>query len=218
MISNITDGTSVVPALIPGSVRGIAHDLALVLAYRCWDGAWEPQPAPVPGCARVRLVGHGETMNIDLMRRAEAWSRWPDLRDALRRSRNVAAMRGETHFLMTERSVGPVLRANLVRLMAARPRHPERSIESAICAECPPDSVISYGILVARAGRLGIDAQSAETAINWLLSVDALRGDLTQPLGRSFLLRRRWRYGRRATPPQPAEQRRPSPPPWRLPD
>lgn len=217
MIRNITDADSVVPVLIPGPVRGIARDLALVLAYRCWDGAWEPQPAPVPGCARVRLVGGGETMNVELVRRAEAWSRWPDLRDALRQSRDAAAARGEAHFLMTDRSVGPVLRANLVRLMAARPRHPERSVEGAICAECPADSVISFGILVARAVRLGIDAQSAETAISWLLSTDALRGDLTQPLGRGFLLRRRWRYGRRATPPPLAEQRRPVPPPWRLP-
>lgn len=219
---NIPDVCGVaLPIPVPGHLTQIARDLALALTYRSWDCTWERCPAPFPQSARVRLTCHlragRRTLVIDLMRRSDARMHWPDIRDPAHRMRDEALERGEEYFLMTDRSVTPVLRSNLVRLLRARPHHPTRDVEAVICDDCPSDSVISFGILAARAARAGIDVAVAESAIIWLLARDAFRGDLRQPLGRGFHLRRRLPFGRGIKPPVSPEPRRRAHPPWVLP-
>lgn len=208
-------------APVPESLSRIAHDLSLVFAYRSWVCDWEQHPAPFPEAARLRIGGSLRTrhrvLTVDLMRRSDAASSWPAIREHVRRTRDEAAVRNEEYYLMTERAVTPVLRSNLERLLDMRLHHPTRDVERAVYDACPTDSAISLGILAARAARGGIDIQAAEAAATWLLSMDVLRGDLRQPLGRAFHLRRLERFGRPpAAQPLPRPHRR-IPPPWILP-
>lgn len=216
-----TTGLAPLPVIVPERLDRLARDLSLVLAYRSWTCHWERLPAPLPSAERFRIASlqrvRQQVLVVDLMRRADVRSSWSDIRDQVRRSRGEAATRGEEYFLMTERALTPVLRSNLERLLAARPFHPTREVEAVVCDECPVDTPISLGILAARAARAGINARSAEAAVTWLLSMDVFRGDLMQPLGRSFRLRRLARF-RRPTGPQPSlGPPRRTPPPWILP-
>lgn len=198
----------------------LTADLALALAFRRWIYRWECCPSPSPDLLRLRLVrrhrGRERTVVIDAMQRTSLRRQWRAIGETMRSTRQAAVQRKEDYFLLTDRSMSPVLRGNLERLVACRPACPPRAVERALCDECPPHALISIGVLMARAGRLGIPAPAAHAAIIWMLAVDDLRCDLHQPLGRDAYVRRLWSYEPTAPQPLP-EPPQQSGPPWRFP-
>ncbi len=208
------------PAILSRQLGPIGSDLALVLAFKLWLYEWERCPSPDPCLIRIRLIERGHSRDqeylLDLLEWRPVRSRWATIRDATRQTRQEAFALGKPYFLMTESAVPPVLRANLTRLLTFRGKPPTRAVERAICLECLSGEPVSLGILIARAVRLGIDAATAEAAIMWLVSRGSLSGNLKQPLGRGFLLRRLWDYGSVSAIRSSPERQRRVLPPWHL--
>lgn len=209
------------PAELAHAGGALTGDLALALAFRRWFYRWERCPSPSPDLLRLRLVrrqrGGERTLIIDAIRRASLCRQWEMIGEDMQTARQAAIRRGEDYFLLTDRSMSPVLRSNLERLVACRPACPTRTVERAICGECPPQALVSIGILMARAGRLGIAAPTAHAAIMWMLAADDLQCDLHQPLSRGAYVRRLWSY-EPTTSPEPLPKSSPqSVPPWRFP-